>query len=197
MTASATPSARGPGDEQLPRGHSRRKLYSVWRAMLSRCQDRGCPTYRFYGGRGIEVCPEWLGPGGFRAFAKDVGLPRFPGATLDRVDNDGHYSRENFRWADRKTQMRNTRGNRLLTFQGRTMTLVEWAERLGIKAVTLGQRLLRGWSVEKALTRPVERRKPYSQWRPREKPRRPPAPKPRGAAGESRDTESPLVGDIR
>ncbi len=130
-----------------------------------------CKECRCYGERDIRVCPEWQSRGGFATSLKSVGLPPFARASLDRIDNEGHYERGNVRWADQRTEMWNARSNRVLTFQGRTMTLVEWAEFLGIKAVNLGQRLLCGWPTERARTRPVEKRKPVSEWKPRKSPR--------------------------
>ena len=86
-------------------------------------------------------------------------------ASLNRRNNDGHYEPTNVAWADMKTQCRNKSNNRLLTFQGRTMTLVEWAEEVGIKRVTLSRRVNNGYSDEQALTTPVAKRKPYEEWK--------------------------------
>jgi len=73
--------------------------------------------------------------------------------TNDRSDNEGDYTPENCRWANRSEQQRNTRTNHVITFDGRTQTLVEWAEETGIHRRTIIWRLKNGWSDEKALTR--------------------------------------------
>jgi len=117
-------------------------LHGVWANMKQRCSDRGHKDYPYYGGRGIRVCASWLGVRGFEAFVKCMS-PRLPGTTLDRIDVNGPYSPANCRWADRKTQMRNTRGVTMITHEGKTQTLTEWAEELGIPRPTLSSRLNR------------------------------------------------------
>src|SRR4051794_28951451 len=105
--------------------------------------------------RGQGVCQVARGAG-VRAFSRRPGGPPALAAPARRqpapLDNDGDYQPANVRWSDQKTQMRNTRSNRVLTHGGRSLPLVVWAEELGIKDVTLSQRLFKGWSVERALT---------------------------------------------
>ncbi|TAM23394.1 MAG: hypothetical protein EPN60_15100 [Nevskiaceae bacterium] len=124
--------------------------YQVWHSMRARCTNPSRPHYARYGGRGIKVCARW---GSFANFIADMG-ERPSGATLDRIDNDGHYEPGNCRWATRKDNCRNRANNRLLTFNGETKASVEWAEITGIGEFVLSQRLARGWSVERALTQP-------------------------------------------
>jgi hypothetical protein len=119
--------------------------------MLQRCQNPKHSAFADYGGRGIKVCERWQKVENFIA---DMGEPP-PGMTLDRRENDGDYCPENCRWATRSEQRRNTRSNRILTFEGRSLCVVEWAEILGIKANTIHTRLRLGWSVEKTLSTPV------------------------------------------
>lgn len=113
-----------------------------------------CPNLKRakdYVGRGIGVCEEWRE---FESFMRDMG-ERPLGMTLDRIDNDAGYSKENCRWATPKQQMNNTRRNRYVTFRGETNTVAQWAEALSIPEAILRSRLARGWSVDDAMTRPV------------------------------------------
>jgi len=85
--------------------------------MKQRCYYPNNPGYKNYGGRGITVCDRWLGEDRFENFFIDMGNPP-EGKTLDRIDNDGNYCKENCRWATRTEQCRNRRNTKLLTYEG-------------------------------------------------------------------------------
>lgn len=120
--------------------------------MLSRCLNPKHVSYKNYGGRGITVCDRWLD---VENFIEDMG-ERPPGLSLERVNVNKGYSKENCIWADRKTQARNKRSNRLETFNGKTASLAEHCEDVGLNYLTVCSRLnSSGWSLEKALTTPA------------------------------------------
>lgn len=124
-------------------------LWKVHRRMMDRCYDNKDRAYHRYGGRGIYVDQSWHSLGQFIA---DMG-ERPDGMSLERIDNNGPYSKENCRWATSKDQCRNRRSNRIIEFNGISKTLVEWSEITGINRTTITNRLERyGYSVEKALT---------------------------------------------
>lgn len=133
------------------------RTYRSWHSMHQRCTNPKAPGYNHYGGRGITVCERWRD---YANFLADMGQ-RPPGMTLDRIDSNGNYEPENCRWSTTKEQTRNRRNNRLLTYGGRTMPAVCWAEEVGITKNAMYSRL-RYMSDEEAITlKPV---KGANQW---------------------------------
>lgn len=130
-------------------GKSKHPAYQIWKHMLSRCLDPRDHSYPNYGGRGITVDPAWMR---LARFVEDMGPRPSLDHTLERIDNNGPYAPGNCRWATRTEQALNRRSNRLLTLNGRTLHLSEWADALGVNESTIRSRLTRGWSVERALT---------------------------------------------
>lgn len=129
------------------------KEYHIWAGIKSRCTNPNVEEWPRYGGRGIQLCDEWMDS--FESFYNHVGPIPDPGHMIDRINNNGHYEPGNVRWTTRDIQNNNTRANRVLTCSGKTQNLGQWAKELGIHQITLGRRIDRqGWSVEKALTTP-------------------------------------------
>jgi hypothetical protein len=124
--------------------------HTSWRAMRERCFLVNHADYPNYGGRGIKVCERW--ETSFENFLADMGL-RPNKMSIERIDVDGDYAPENCRWATNKDQMNNRRNNVFLEFDGSRLTIAQWAEKIGLKYSTLKERLARGWSVERALTK--------------------------------------------
>lgn len=137
----------------MPERKTEDNRYSVYRGMLNRCNNPHCHAYEKYGGRGIKVSQRWLGEDGFSNFCQDMG-ERADGMTLDRIDNDAGYSKDNCRWATAKQQANNTRKNKKLTIGNETKTLSEWCEVYGINKSTVESRLRSGWTVGESLLIP-------------------------------------------
>lgn len=133
------------------RGGSR--VYYSWTSMISRCEKPSTIGFENYGGRGLYVCPFLKESPNH--LAELIG-ERLHGTTLDRRNNSGNYTcgkcsdciakkqQMNLQWATRKQQGRNRRSNVLITFQGRTQCMMEWAEELGIKYDAIRSRYRKG-----------------------------------------------------
>lgn len=135
----------------LRHGHSvggkQSKTHRCWTGILSRCLNPNRKKWASYGGRGIKVCKRWLV---FENFLADMGESP-EGLTIERINNDGDYEPGNCRWATNFEQSHNKQNNRIITFNGKTLCLQEWARVVGIKRETIARRLNAGWSVERAL----------------------------------------------
>lgn len=126
------------------------KTWEAWAAMRKRCN---CKTHRFYkdyGMRGILHDPRW---DQFEEFLKDMGEAPIKNS-LDRIDNDLGYSKDNCRWTDQKTQCNNRRSNVFVEFNNQKLTVAQWADAVGIERKTLEYRIRVGWDAERALTTP-------------------------------------------
>ena len=127
------------------------KVHRIWRGMLYRCYGEFGADYKDYGGRGIKVCDSWLV---FKNFWRDMGdAPK--GLTLDRINNDEDYSKENCRWANQTTQTRNARSNVMNFYFGDLLCISEASQKFCIHYNTLRARLAAGEDPESAATRPL------------------------------------------
>lgn len=134
-------------------GMHKTPTYNSWTCMKGRCDNESNKDYYNYGGRGISYDPKWKT---FKGFIEDMGI-RPENMTLDRIDNNAGYTKENCRWVDNKTQSNNRRNTLNITFNGKTQTLKDWSVELGFQYTTLYRRLTKyGWSVERTLTEPLK-----------------------------------------
>ena len=106
--------------------------YGIWKNARQRCREN--PDYA---GRGISFSEDW---NTFEKFFEDMG-PRPENYSIDRIDNDGNYCKENCKWVDRDTQNRNKRSNRYLTHDGITMVAKDWARHFDVDYNALLRRL--------------------------------------------------------
>jgi len=136
-------------------GLSESPTYATWLNMRTRVTNPKRDFYDCYGGRGISICDAWSD---FAVFLADMGERPSSAHTLERVDVNRGYAPDNCVWATIDEQANNRRSNHRLTFKGETLTLTQWARRLGLNVGTLSSRIHNsGWSVEKALSTPTLR----------------------------------------
>jgi transcriptional regulator with XRE-family HTH domain len=110
-------------------GRSKSREYKAWVNMQQRCDNPKTNHYKDYGGRGIAYCDKWKT---FEGFFEDMG--KCPdGLTIERIDNNKGYSKDNCKWATYKEQAKNKRNTQ--KFDG--ITLTDWSEKTGIKYATL------------------------------------------------------------
>lgn len=131
--------------------------YRTWRSMVERCTKLDHHAYSDYGGRGITVDENWRT--NFWSFLTDVGPKPSEDVSLDRIDNDKGYYKENIRWATQAIQCRNTRYNININYRGKTQCLMDWSRELRIPFATLAKRKRSGWSDLDVLTKPINLRK--------------------------------------
>lgn len=136
-------------------GDYKTRLYHIWKGMKDRCYLQTVSGYKNYGAKGIKVCDEWQQYIPFREWALSHGYT--DKLTIDRINNDKDYCPENCRWATTKEQRHNSSQNHFLEYNNEKHTIDEWAEIINTNYHTLWNRIKCGWSVEDALTKPVQK----------------------------------------
>lgn len=143
-------------------GMSNHPLFQIWYDMLRRCYDTKRKDFVHYGGRGISVCENWKDKEiGMKKFVEDMYDSYKENLELDRIDVNGGYCKENCKWATRQEQVINRRhmgssfDAKFITYDGETLCISQWAERVGLPYKVLVDHLGKlKWSVERALTTP-------------------------------------------
>ena len=136
--------------------------YRSYQGMLQRCSNPNNTGYKDYGGRGITVCGRWLGKDGFTNFLEDIGYKPSQEYSIDRINVNGNYSKENCKWATPKEQANNRRTNIRVTFNEKDITISEFARVHNIKPnVLLGRMARNNISPEEAILLEV----PHTKYR--------------------------------
>lgn len=131
-------------------GLSKTREYKIWQGIKKRVFNQKSQAFSRYGGRGITLSKDWES---FENFYSDMG--KCPdNYSLDRIDNEKGYCKQNCRWADGKTQANNKRTNRILTVNGESLTMAQAAEKYGVGYQSLFNRLKSGWSVLDSVSTP-------------------------------------------
>lgn len=129
---------------------SRTRTYNIWCHIKARCLNPNRKAYKNYGGRGITVDPEWVNS--FSNFLRDMGeCPQ--GYSIERIDNDGNYTKSNCKWIPLPEQGKNTRRVRRITKDGVALTMNEWSKKTGIPYRAIQTRIASlGWKPEDAIS---------------------------------------------
>lgn len=133
-------------------GGYRTPEHASWEAMHTRCRNPDAKNGAYHAARGIKVCERW---GDFGAFRDDMGPRPSRRHSIERIDNDRDYEHGNCRWALPAEQMRNTRQNSWLEFDGARLPFHDMAALYRIEPMTLKWRLDNGWPLDRALTQEV------------------------------------------
>lgn len=151
-----TPKAKG----HTYHGWSRRPEYYIWQAIIQRCYNKDNPRYPHYGRRGITVCKKWLT---FAGFISDMGPRPSNKHSIGRKHNNKGYYLKNCRWETRKEQDLNTSKTTKVTYNGKTLSVMEWSIITGMHYRTLHARLFerKRWTVKEAFTKPLRWRHKY------------------------------------
>lgn len=142
---------KGANNSHFTHGMTKTRVFKIWQGILKRCYNKNATNYYLYGARGVGVCKRWKNS--FVAFYEDMGEPR-DNESIERIDNDGDYCKENCKWATVVEQANNKRNSKRLTYNGVTKTVAEWSRLLGWCRYTLYRRIEAGWKTEKILTTP-------------------------------------------
>lgn len=136
-------------------GMTKTRTYETWLRMIQRATNPNIKHADRYVERGITVCDRWRF---FENFLEDMGeIP--DEMTLDRIDNDGDYSKENCRYISHKEQQRNRNDNINVIWNGKTQCLTDWSKETGIGFKTLSYRLEAGWTPDEMFQTPTDNRK--------------------------------------
>jgi len=144
--------------------HENKRLYNIWLCMRQRCHNSKIPEYKNYGGRGITVCKEWDNYAQFHDWALSNGY--LPNLTIERINvNDGYYP-DNCTWKTIQEQQMNRTTARMITIDGVTKHLTEWADEVGLYCSTITNRIdYKGWDEKRAVFTPSL----HSSWKRRVK----------------------------
>ena len=139
-----TKRTEGKGNHGLLKNGARPPEHAIWKMMIQKCCNPNNSEYPKFGALGICIADRWLAADGFENFLADVGPRPFSGAGLRLLDPQGNFEPGNVEWAD-------TRAKHTLTYDGRTLSLADWAVERGLNERTVRARHRHGVSVQEIL----------------------------------------------
>lgn len=139
---------------------SRSRFYGIWRGVKDRCDNSKSTSYKNYGAKGVKYQESWAVFENFKSdmyesYLKHCDQHTEKDTSIDRIENNKGYYKDNCRWATRREQDRNVTRNVIIDYKGEKFILKDLADKYFIKFDTLRDRLKRGLSIEEALTTPI------------------------------------------
>ena len=131
---------------------AKKRINIIWQNMKQRCYNPKKPDFKYYGGKGVIVCEDWVhNSKAFYDWAIANGYAE--NLTLDRINRNGNYEPSNCRWVDMSVQANNKKNNHFITYKGKTQTIAQWSRETGLSISLIGRRINRlKWLPERALT---------------------------------------------
>lgn len=122
------------------------RFYSLWRGMKLRCLTPSSWSYGNYGAKGVTISESWLKFDNFLAdmhysYVAHVNKYGEYNTTIDRIDNNRGYCKENCRWATRAEQQSNRRSCHVIEYNGKKLNITQWAKELGIPVYSIKNRI--------------------------------------------------------
>lgn len=135
----------GTASPRFKHGLSGSSTHNIWMQMHGRCKPTAADAHLYYN-KGIQVCERW---NDFENFFCDMGPRPSPRHSIGRIDGNAGYEPGNCRWETAKQQANNTSRNKFIVFNGKSLTLAQWAELLGMPYSKLKWRV-DNWPLERA-----------------------------------------------
>ena len=142
---------KATGKASITHEKKKKKLYFVWNAIKTRCENEKSKSYRDYGGRGIKLCTESHDPSEFIQWALKSGYKY--GYEIDRIDVNGDYEPNNCRWITKEENANNKRNNKAIEYNGEKKTLAQWARYFEVNYKNLSRNIIKGYGLEDAVKR--------------------------------------------
>ena len=149
-------------NNQIKHGMSRTKFYNIWNRLKDRCTYKNSPSYSNYGGRGITYDPRWNQFENFRddmyeSYIEACNIYGEENISIDRIDVNGNYCKDNCRFVDNKIQANNKRNNRIVTINDEDMTLSQAVDKYSNLSYHQVQKRLnsQNWNLKDALIKPI------------------------------------------
>lgn len=131
------------------------KEYKIWCGIKRRCLNKKDASYSRYGREGIRMCERWANS--FECFLKDMGTCPEGMDSIDRIDNNKGYEKNNCRWANSIIQANNRNSNVFFVYRGERDTLANLCRKYKKPYKFVWRRVKSGLTIEDALTIPIQK----------------------------------------